>query len=405
VSRRKPNRRSSIYEGSDGRWHGRVTMGIKSDGSADRRHVTGKTEAEVTHKVQALERQRDSGRAAEAGRSPTLAEWLRHWLDNIAARRVRPSTLEGYRSKVDYRIIPGLGKHRLARLERHPEHIEAFYAALEREGLSPATLLQIHRILSRALKVAAQRGKIGRNPCELVDAPALQRHEVLPLVADDARAILDAASAHRNAARWSVALALGVRQGEALGLSWRYVSLEEGTVRVAWALQRLPRQGLVLVPPKSRAAVRTIALPPQLVDALRAHRTAQLEERLRAGSSWRGSGLVFPDTGEPVELLFAQQNGRPIDPQRDWAEWKRLLRGAGVRDARLHDARHTAATLLLTQGVDVRVAMAILGHSSSQLTRDTYQHVVPELARDAMDLVGSALWRQDSSASADRRSR
>jgi integrase len=346
-----------------------------------------------------------TGRAAEAGRSPTLSEWLRHWLDNIAARRVRPSTLEGYRSKVDYRIIPGLSKHRLARLERHPEHIDAFYAALEREGLSPATLLQIHRILSRALKVAAQRGKIGRNPCELVDAPALQRHEVLPLVADDARAILDAASAHRNAARWSVALALGVRQGEALGLSWRYVSLEEGTVRVAWALQRLPRQGLVLVPPKSRAAVRTIALPPQLVDALRAHRTAQLEERLRAGSSWRGSGLVFPDTGEPVELLFAQQNGRPIDPQRDWAEWKRLLRGAGVRDARLHDARHTAATLLLTQGVDVRVAMAILGHSSSQLTRDTYQHVVPELARDAMDLVGSALWRQDSSASADRRSR
>jgi integrase len=84
-----------------------------------------------------------------------------------------------------------------------------------------------------------------------------------------------------------------------------------------------------------------------------------------------------------------------IDPQRDWTEWKVLLREAGVRDARLHDARHTAATLLLTQGVDVRVAMAILGHSSSQLTRDTYQHVVPELARDAMDLVGSALWRQE----------
>jgi integrase len=254
-------------------------------------------------------------------------------------------------------------------------------------------MLQVHRILSRALKVAAQRGKIARSPCELVDAPALKRHEVLPLTADDARAILEAARTHRNAARWSVALALGARQGEALGLSWRYVSLEDGAVRVAWALQRQPSQGLVLVPPKARAALQTMALPPQLVDALCAPRTAQLEERLRAGSGWRGSGLMFPDTGQ--QLVFTQPNGQPIDPQRDWTEWKVLLREAGVRDAHLHDARHTAATLLLTQGVDVRVAMAILGHSSSQLTRDTYQHVVPELARDAMDLVGSALWRQE----------
>jgi len=406
MSRRKPNRRSSIYAGSDGRWHGRVTMGVKSDGRPDRRHVTGKTEAEVTRKVQALERQRDAGRAAEAGRSPTLEEWLRHWLDNIAARRVRASTLEGYRSKIEHRIIPGLGQHRLVRLERQPEHIEAFYVALERDGLSSATVLQVHRILSRALKVAAQRGKIGRNPCELVDAPSLQREEVRPLTEDDARAILNAAKTERNAARWSVALALGTRQGEALGLSWQCVNLDDGTLRITWALQRHRGRGLVLVPPKSRAGRRTMALPPQLVEALRAHRTAQLEERMRAGSEWRGSGLVFPDTGEPVELVFAQPNGRPIDPHRDWTEWKALLRRASVRDARLHDARHTAATLLLTQGVDVRVAMAILGHSSSQLTRDTYQHVIPELARDAIELVGSALWRNEPlSAHSDRTNR
>jgi integrase len=395
MNKRKPNRRSSIYAGSDGRWHGRVTMGVKPDGGTDRRHVTGKTETEVTRKVQQLERQREAGRTADAGRSPTLEQWLRHWLDSIAARRVRASTLDGYRSKIDYRIVPGIGRHRLARLEREPEHIEAFYVALEREGLSSATVLQIHRILSRALKVAAQRGKIARNPCELVDAPSVRREEVRPLTEDDARAILCAAQTERNAARWSVALALGTRQGEALGLSWDYVNLDEGTVRIAWALQRHRGRGLLLVPPKSRAGRRTIALPAQLVEALRTHHTAQIEERLRASSVWRGSGLVYPDNGAPVELVFAQPNGRPIDPRRDWADWKALLRRAGVRDARLHDARHTAATLLLTQGVDVRVAMAILGHSSSQLTRDTYQHVVPELARDAVELVGSTLWRTE----------
>jgi integrase len=265
-------------------------------------------------------------------------------------------------------------------------------------------MLQVHRILSRSLKVAAQRGKIARNPCELVDAPALKRHEVLPLTADDARAILEAARAHRNAAPWSVSLALGARQGEALGLSWRYVSLGEGTVRVAWALQRQPGQGLVLVPPKSRSALRTIALPPQLVDALRAHRTAQLEERLRAGSTWRGSGLVFFDTGEPVELVFAPPNGRPIDPQRDWTEWKVLLREARVRDARPHDARDRGDA-----APHSRCRSRCNGDPASLLKRANPGHLPTrgtELARDAMDLVGSALWRQEVAAvPSDRKNR
>jgi integrase len=132
--------------------------------------------------------------------------------------------------------------------------------------------------------------------------------------------------------------------------------------------------------------------------------SAQRTTACRFDLAWLRSCVA--DTGERVELVFAPPNGPPIDPQRDWTEWKVLLREAGVRDARLHDARHTAATLLLTQGVAVRVAMAILGHSSSQLTRDTYQHVVPELARDAMDLVGSALWRREPAAvPSDRKNR
>ncbi len=124
-----------------------------------------------------------------------------------------------------------------------------------------------------------------------------------------------------------------------------------------------------------------MALPMQLLDALRAHRTAQLEERLGAGSDWHENGLVF-----------CQANGRPLEPRGDHGAWKRLLATAGVRDARLHDARHIAATLLLTQGVPARVAMQILGHSQISLTLGTYSHVVPELATDAAKRVGKALW-------------
>jgi integrase len=137
----------------------------------------------------------------------------------------------------------------------------------------------------------------------------------------------------------------------------------------------------VLVEPKSQAGKRTIALPRQLGTALAAHRRAQLQEQIAAGASWQANGLVF-----------ASETGAPIDPHRDWKDWRTLCETAGVRIVRLHDARHTAATLLLTQGVPARVAMQILGHSQISLTLGTYSHVVPELARDAADRIGEALW-------------
>ena len=247
-------------------------------------------------------------------------------------------------------------------------------------------------MLSRALKVAVQRGRIARNVCMLVDAPAVTRTEVMPLTADEARAVLVAATNSRNAARWSVALALGLRQGEALGLRWRDVDLDDGALSVRQALQRQRGAGLVFVPPKSAAGQRTIALPDPVVSALREHRRAQLQERLAAGSEWRD-----------LDLVFAQVNGAPIDPSADHRTWKALLSAAGVRAVRRHDARHTAATLLLQQGVPARVAMQVLGHSQVSLTLNTYSHVVPELAREAAERMGAALWGSTATTTATSR--
>jgi integrase len=400
TSTRRSSGESSIYQDEVGRWHGFVSMGLRQGGRRDRRHVSGQKRSAVVQKVRELEQKRAAGTGGTVGRSPTVEWWLTHWLDTIAARKVRPSTLEGYRSKVTSRLVPALGHHRLDRLQ--PEHVEAAWVEMESGGLAPATVLQCHRILSRALKVAVQRGRIARNVCTLVDSPALDRVEVEPLSATEARRLLKAALGARNAARWSVALALGLRQGETLGLAWSAVDLEAGTLSVRQALQRLawkhgcaaPEQcgrahccpskqggGLRLVAPKSRAGRRTMALPAPLVDALKLHRLAQLEERIAAGPAWEGSGLVF-----------CQVNGRPLDPSADHREWKSLLLKASVREARLHDARHTAATLLLQQGVPARVAMQILGHSQISLTLGTYSHVVPELAQEAAERMGSALW-------------
>lgn len=376
---RAPNGASSIFLGSDGRWHGWVSMPPKQAGCRNRRHVSGATRAVVTEKVRDLERQRDHLAAERAVEELTVTDWFGYWLDTIAAARVRARTLEGYRSIVRRHVLPAVGHRRLRRLR--PEHLERLYAALLAQGLSPATVLWVHRVISRALKVAHQREHVRRDVSRLVEPPAQRRSQLArSLTLDDARAVLAAAAGCRNAARWSVALALGLRQSEALALQWSDVDFATGTLSVRRTLHRVTGRGLVYEEPKTDRSRRTLALPAQLVSALHAHRTAQLGERLVAGPGWDDNNLVF-----------AQANGRPIDRHSDYDAWSRLLIDAGVAHVRLHDARHTAATLLLVEGVHPRVVMELLGHSQMRTTTDIYSHVMPALARDAADRMGAIL--------------
>jgi integrase len=412
MTSRKPNRRSSVFKGQDSRWHGYVTTGVKADGSLDRRHRTGRTEAEVTRKVQELERQRDAGQVAKAGRTPTVAAWMRLWLDTIAPRTASELTIEStYRPKVERWIAPRIGQHRIDRLR--PEHLDALYLALAKEGLSSKTVLMVHQLISRAYKMAVRRGVVARNVASLVDPPTHREAEMQPLTEAEARRILAVASGTRNGARWSVALALGLRQCEALGLRWRHADLDRGEIRVLQLKRSLYRHGCAdphacglghhgascrpdctlharycptrvggqwtFREPKGGKA-RTVVIPPPLLPVLQAQRVAQLEERLAAGETW-----------QDWDLVFARRDGRPIDASDDWAEWKKITAAAGVKDSRPHDARHTAATLLLEQGVDIRVVQEILGHSTLAVTR-RYTHVTNRLARDAAERMGRALW-------------
>lgn len=371
---------SSIHKDTSGRWHGYVSMGLKENGQRDRRHVSGTSRALVVAKVRDLERKRDAGTVEAAGSSMTVSGWLDHWLVNIAARKVRPRTLESYDSIVRLHLKPGLGHHRLERLQ--PEHLEQHYSKLLAGGMAAATVLRVHRVLSRALKVAVQRGKIGRNVATLVDPPAARRPDTgRPLDVQEARLVLNTARSHRNAARWTVALAVGLRQSEALGLQWSDIDLEQGTLSVRRGLHRVSGKGLVYEEPKAERSRRTLALPAPLTEALRQHRAAQSQERLAAGPLW-----------EDHDLVFCQVTGRPIERKSDWRAWKTLLRESGVRDVRLHDGRHTAATLLLNAGVHPRVVMELLGHSQMRTTTDTYSHVLPALAQEAADRMRDALW-------------
>jgi len=395
---RAGNRQSSIYLGRDGHWHGRVTVGRKDDGSEDRRHVMSRSKATVVAKVRALERLRDEARVPKAGRAWTVERWLLHWLEEIARPNIRDSSYQAYRTTVTRHLLPAIGNLRLDRLE--PEHLESVYRRMGDAGAKPATVHQVHRTLRTALGEAERRSHLGRNPAQLVRPPRIQPDPVEPFSVEEVQRLLVAAQERRNGARWAIALALGLRQGEALALRWDDIDLEAKSLRVratrlrpvyehgcdghcgktaGYCPQRRQTNGVVGAT-KSAAGNRVIGLPDPLVTLLKDHRRQQVEERLRAGSIWEEGGWVF------TTLV-----GRPIAPNSDYHEWRALLERAGVRHARLHDARHTAATVLLVLGVPERTVMSIMGWSSTSMAA-RYQHVTDPIRREVADRVGSLLF-------------
>lgn len=431
---RAPNGRSSIYEGADGYWHGRVTMGIKDNGEPDRRHVKRKGETafdDVVEAVKELERQRDEGTAPPAGsKSQTVQQWLTHWVENIAAPAVRYKTIEGYRNDVYKHLIPRIGAHKMDRIQHEPERFEKVYADLRRAGLGQYTVHHVHTTVRRAFNEARLRKVITERPFELVKGPRLEEEEVEPFEVEEIQSLISTAIANRNGVRFVLALALGTRKGETLGFRWAWLNTKTRVLRVRKQRQRHTYQhgctdptkcirnrhkatpckepcarhkrtcpppcppecikhamycpnrigGVVDVNVKSKAGRRAIRLPDQLFDLLMAHKEIQDKERELAGDLWHDG-----------DFMFAQANGKPIDPRSDHDSWKALLAEADVRDARLHDARHTAATVLLLLNVPLPAVKEFMGWSNSKVA-ERYQHVTAALRDDIATQVNGLLW-------------
>ena len=348
-----------------------------------------------------------------------------------------PWTIASYRSLCEHQIFPRWGAQRIDRVL--PEYLEDGYAEMLAAGLSASTVRKVHAILSSAYEIEVKRGNVARNPCKLVEAPRLGQAQKKALTQAHARAVLTAIAERRNSSRWSVGLACGLRQGEVLGLRWSFTDLDSGEMRVWWQLQRQPwchgcgdaakcaagwhrrpcprncpkaarksgrpprvhpcrrsatvpaglcrargavpqrrDGGLVFREIKERRR-KTVALPPELVTVLRAHRAAQARERL-AANVW-----------EDHDLIWCQENGRPIDSRADWQEWSGILDEAAIQHAGTHAMRHSAATIAIHQGIALPVVQEMLGHSDIRVTRD-YVDVSSPLAQDAAARVGRALF-------------
>lgn len=330
---RQPNGASTIYLGKDGRWHGRVTVGVKDDGTPDRRHVGRKTRAEVTKVVRELERQRDKGTVRKVGRSWTLETWLTHWVENIAAAHVSENTIDGYRVAVNHHLIPSLGAHRLEKLQ--PEHLERFYKKMQDSGSAAGTAHQVHRTVRTALNEAVRRAHLTVNPATIAKAPRLEEEEVEPYTVEEVQRLLAEAAKHRNTARWVIALALGLRQGEVLGMQWDDVDFDLGVIRVrrgrlrprykhgcgdrcgrkpGYCPQKINTRRETKNA-KSRAGQRPIGAPDELLHLLRQHREEQAHERAQARDLWTEKGYVF-----------TSPTGEPLNPNTDYHKWKELLK-------------------------------------------------------------------------------
>jgi integrase len=342
-------------------------LGIEG-GQRRRKYVYGDSQAEVLARFEKVRSEVARGLPAPDERV-TVEAFLEDWLETTVKPNLRPNTYTGYALNVRKHIVPVIGSLRLARLSQRD--VERLLTRKRTDGLSPRTIQYIHATLRAALAKAARWDMVGRNVAALVSGPTVTRKPIEPLTTVQVREFLEGVKDDRLGALYVIAFTLGMRQGEILGLRWQDVNLDDGTLRVAQTLQRIPG-GRAFGPPKSERSNRRLVLPAFARDSLKAHRTRQLEERLAAGSAWNDSGLVFTTS-----------IGTPIDSRSLTRQFQAHLERLKLPRQRFHDARHACASLLLELGEPMRTIMEVLGHSQIALTADTYSHLSIEMKRGA----------------------
>lgn len=378
---RRPRGEGSIYTDAKGRVRGAIVIVEPGTGRRFRRVVSGTSRGDVQAKLDKLRRDADSGIGIKPGAPRTVGAYAAVWLPAQRAR-VRPSTWSGYEHLLRLRVLPALGAVPLRQLT--PSDVERMTAGMVRGGLSPTSARGARAVLRMILRDAERDGLVARNVAALARPPRIERHELRVLTAEQTRQLLDGTAEDELGPLYAVAALTGLRQGEVLGLRWQDVELAGPspslTVRRSLALDA--NGGRSLAEPKSRRSRRTLDLPPAAVAALRRQKARQAEARLAAGDAWRGN---------PDKLCFTDAIGRPVTPSAVSHGFPDALRRLGLPHVRFHDLRHGCASLLLAQGVSLKVVSETLGHASISLTADTYLHLDREQRREAARAIERAI--------------
>jgi integrase len=400
---KRNNGEGTVYRRKDGRWEGAAYV-LMPDGSYRRRRVYGQTDAEVRRKLTEIKAMSDQGVPAEAT-DWTVGRFLAYWLADVVKPACKPRTYQGYEVVIRVHLVPGLGKKKLNKLTG--ADVRLFLRRLANTCLCclhgtdarrsegdrrccavgacckavPSARLrqQVHAVLRNALEAAVREELIRRNVAKLVKVSGPSYDVNRGLTVEQARKLLAAAEDDRLHALYVLALMLGLRRGELLGLHWSDVDLDAGTLAVRRTLQRVGGE-LRTVRPKTRTSERTVPLVGATVEALRAHAERQKAERAAVGLAWTETGHVFTSV-----------IGTPIEPDNLRRSWYPLRETAGLGAVRFHDLRHTCVTLLLHLGVPPHTVREIAGHAAIEVTMTIYAHTSLKQMRDALTKLDDEL--------------
>lgn len=372
-SKRRGNGEGSIFQRADGRWVAKLAIGYDRAGKRLRKTIYGHTKKDVQDELTKLQHRKSTG-ALTATSKVTVSQYLDRWLNDVVRLTVRPSTHRRYAELIATHVTPCIGGVRLHRLTSGD--LQGIYSTMEQGGSSPRTRQFVHDVIRNALTNAVGWGLVQVNVCDQLTRPKVPKVKMKVLDARQAAILLNVAKSDRLSAMYTLAVTVGMRQGELFGLQWEDVDLEAGRLSVRHTLT----DNGTLAQPKTPKSRRLIELPALAVDALWTHKAAMLAE----GNA--RSPYVFCDTnGGPLRTQnVLRRSFRPILKAAEAALVDATRDDTAKFPAiRFHDLRHTAATLALQEGVHAKVVSEMLGHATVAFTLDTYAHVLPSMGKAA----------------------
>lgn len=365
---RRGNHEGTVRQRAPGRWEGVVQL----DGS--RYRVTASTQAEARRLLQDLLMKHGLGELAKPSNTKT-GDWLAQWLVE-GAPAWKPKTHHGYESIVRVYLEPAFGSVRLQRLTATT--IATQFATWRAEGHGSAAL-NAFRVLARSLTVAVHRGLIGRNPCDMLEAPKVARRRPALWSPAQARAFLEACEPDTFGTLWTVLLGTGCRLGEALALRWEDANLDTGVVTITRSLTELHGE-YIETTPKTDAGTRALVLPKRAVALLRRWKVRQAAHRLATGPAWPQTGRIITDA-----------SGATPSTGRVSHAFHKATNDAELPRIRIHDLRHLHASLLLANGLELPAVSARLGHANPAVTATIYSHILAGRDAHAAELIDTAL--------------
>ncbi|MGO1044263.1 tyrosine-type recombinase/integrase [Clostridioides difficile] len=384
---KRGNGEGSIYK-SGNIWRGAVTLGRDFNGKLKRKVFSGKTKSEVISKMKEY-RANEAFGLVVINDKITLQEWIYIWIKEYKLNEVRLSTIERYYSLYNNHIKDtNIGKIKLKDLK--VTNLQMYYNdILKNKNVSPSTIKYVNKILKSALDQAEKERYILSNPCKYVILPKVEERKEVPVFSLEEQTIfLNSLENNRLKLLYKLALGTGLRMGELLALRWSDIDIKVGLVSVSKTLKRVRKfettdsikSFISEGKPKTKTSFRTVPIPSKLLKDIKEHKKFQLEEKLKAGELY-----------EDNDFVFATKLGNSIEPRNLVRNYTKSLEKANIEYRKFHALRHTYATRLFENGVQIKIIQVLLGHSSMKITSDTYTHVLPDEKNNAVEVLNGCI--------------